>query len=115
MLVGRQPRTQLDLLIPDLSSKMQQRQQIQKLYHDKKTKKQTFEIGDIVSICNFPGDTWIQGIIEKPSGPLSYCIKLKGGRVVCRHIDHILALSITEPETSLKNYEWSGLPDIAQE
>jgi len=62
---------------------MQQKQQTQKLYHDKKTKKQTFEIGDTVSICNFPGDTWIQGVIEKPSGPLSYYIKLQDGRVVC--------------------------------
>jgi len=39
MLPAQRPRTQLDLLIPDLSSKMQQKQQTQKLYHDKKTKK----------------------------------------------------------------------------
>ena len=39
ILLGWRPRTKLDLLIADLSSKMQQKQQTQKLYHDKKTKK----------------------------------------------------------------------------
>jgi len=98
---------------------MQQKQQTQKLYHDKKSKKRTFETGDTVSICNFPGDTWIQDVVEKPSGPLSYYIKLQDGRVVRRHIDHILARSPTEPvteqETSLKNDDWTDLPDVAQE
>ena len=54
MLLGQQPRTHLD---SDLSSKVQQRQQAQKSHHDLRTKERTFQAGDTVSVCNFPGDT----------------------------------------------------------
>ena len=35
MLMGRRPRSRLDLLIPDMASKMQNKQQNQKHHHDK--------------------------------------------------------------------------------
>ena len=115
MLLGRRPRTHLDLLIPDLSSKVQQRQQAQKSHHDQKTKERTFQTGDTVSVCNFPGDTWIQGIIDKPSGPLSYYVKLQDDRVIHRHIDHILARPTNSPEISQPSEDCTSLPDITQE
>ena len=98
MLLGRQPRTSLDLLIPDLSSKVKQKQQALKTHHDLKTKERTFQAGDTVSVCNFPGDTWIQGIIDKPSDPLSFYVKLQDGRVIRQHTDHILTRSTNSEE-----------------
>ena len=86
-----------------------------KSHHDQKTKEMTFQTGDTVSVCNFPGDTWIQGIIDKPSGPLSYYVKLQDGRVIHRHIDHILACPTNSPEISQPSRDWTGLPDITQE
>ena len=115
MLLGRRPRTRLDLLIPDMSGKVQQRQQAQKTNHDKTTKERTFQTGDSVSVCSFPGDTWVQGTIEKPSGPLSYYVKLQDGRLIRRHIDHILARAATPPEVSQPSEDWTELPDVAQE
>ena len=112
ILLGRRPRTRLDLLIPDLSSKVKQRQQAQKSHHDLKIKERTFQAGDTVSVCNFPGDTWIQGIIDKPSGPPSFYVKLQDGRVIRRHIDHILARSTNSAEISQPNDDWTSLPDI---
>ena len=97
MLLGRRPRTRFDLLIPDLSGRVQQRQQVQKTNHDKKTKERIFQTGDTVSVCNFPGDTWMQGTIEKPSGLLSYNVKLQDERLIRQHIDHILACTAKPP------------------
>ena len=97
----------MDLLIPDLSGRVQQRQQAQKTNHDKKTKERTFQTGDAVSVCSFPGDTWMQGTIDKPSGHLFYYVKLQDGRLIQQHINYILARTAKPPEISQPSENWT--------
>lgn len=114
MLLGRRPRTRLDLLIPDVNSKVQFRQLSQKSHHDQRARERAFQPGDTVSVRNFSENNWMPGVIEKASGPLSYQIKLEDGRIVRRHIDHILARPRTETSNLMTNDDWINLPDVNQ-
>ena len=113
MMMGRRPRSRLDLLIPNLATKMQHKQQSQKHYHDKQSRQRIFEVGDRVSVKNFPtGDNWLQGTIVKVSGPLSFQVKLQDGRIVRRHVDHIIQHSPQIPDEP--NDDWINMPDIPE-
>ena len=109
--MGRRPRSHLDLLIPDMASKMQHKQQNQKYHHDKRSQHWTLKVGDKVSIKNFQArDSWLPGTIVKVSGPLSFHVELQDGRIIRRHVDHILLRSTPTPEEP--NDNWINLPDI---
>ena len=83
MLIGRHLRSRLDLVVPDIRSKVLKKQQTQIINHDKKARNRTLQVGDTVSVHNFPsGNGWLPGIIEERSGPLSFQIKLQDGRIV---------------------------------
>ena len=65
------------LIVSDMSSKVQNKQQTQKFNHDQRARSQTSQVGDTVNVCNFPtGDGWLPGIIVEANGPLSFRIKL---------------------------------------
>ena len=90
LLFGRVPRSLLDLLKPDLSSKVQKRQEAQKANHDRHAKERTFKEGDAVFVKDFPtGKNWLSGSVTEVRGPLSYHVTLSDGRVVRRHVEHI--------------------------
>ena len=113
MMMGRRPRSRLDLLIPNLATKMQHKQQSQKHYHDKRSRQRICEVGDRVNVKNFPtGDNWLQGTIVKVSGPLSFQVKLQDGRIVRRHVDHIIQRSPQMPDKP--NDDWISMPDIPE-
>lgn len=98
-------------MIPNISGKIKQRQQSQKLYHDKRSKHRPIQVGDNVFVRNFQtGDVWLPGTIIKASGPLSFQIKLEDGRMVRRHIDHLITRS--EPDTNNPDSDWIDMPDI---
>ena len=62
---------------------------------------------------NFPtGDNWLQGTIVKVSGPLSFQVKLQDGRIVRRHVDHIIQRSPQMPDKP--NDDWISMPDIPE-
>ena len=62
---------------------------------------------------NFPtGDNWLQGTIVKVSGPLSFQVKLQDGRIVWRHVDHIIQCSPQMPDEP--NNDWINMPDIPE-
>lgn len=90
LLFGRVPRSLLDLLKPDLSSKVQKRQEAQKANHDRHAKERTFKEGDAVFVKDFPtGKNWLSGSVTEVRGPLSYHVALSDGRVVRCHVEHI--------------------------
>ena len=90
LLLGRIPCSQLDLLKPQLSSKVQQKQDAQKKNHDVHSKRREFRVGDTVFVRDFPsGKKWLTGSVTEVKGPLSYNVTLSDGRVVRQHIDHI--------------------------
>ena len=67
MLFERRPRSILDLVTPDITSRVQQKQASQKASHDKNAKQRSFNVGDQVYIRNFTeGGSWIPGKLSKP-------------------------------------------------
>jgi len=77
MLMGKRPRSRLDLALPNLTSKVEQKQQSQKNKYDRRARHRTLQLGDNVQIRNFStGDGWLPGTIVKASGPLSFNVKL---------------------------------------
>ena len=90
LLMGRKLRSQLDLLQPDTTSHVLDKQTTQKLNHDKHTKERSFEVADPVLVYNFSnGPKWLSGTIIEIHGNCNYTIELTDGRIVRRHIDHL--------------------------
>ena len=90
LLFGRNLKSRLDLLKPDISGRVEHKQQMQKSAHDRHAKTRYFAEGDEVYARNFRQyPPWLAGKIVKTTGPLSFEIELSGGRVVRRHQDHI--------------------------
>ncbi len=92
LLYGRKLRCSMDFIHPDLTRKINEQQQKQKVYHDKKARERNFCVGDPVLTRNFSyGPKWIPGHVATVTGPLSYKVMLGDGRVVRRHVDQIHA------------------------
>ena len=87
LLMGRRPRSKLDLLFPNMSNKMEQYQQ--KMIPPRKSTR-LFKIDDRVFARDFrtSGQTWLPGNIVKVLSPLSFIIQTTEG-TVRRHVDHI--------------------------
>ena len=84
-------KTRLDSLKPNLRGKVIEKQESQKCYHDSRSKPRHFYVGDNVYTKNFSnyGDYWLEGVIVKVCGPVSYMVELKDGRIIRRHLDHL--------------------------
>ena len=54
-LMGRRLRRRLDLVVPDVGSRVREKQGKMKQYHDDKVKDRTFYVGDPVYAKNFCG------------------------------------------------------------
>lgn len=90
LLQKRQIRTRLDLLKPNLSSRVEHSQQRQKYSHDGSAQEKTFTVGENVYMRNFgTGSRWVHAVIHEVSGPVSFLVKLDDNRLVRRHQDHL--------------------------
>ena len=78
--MGRHLRSHLDLLHPEVSARVQRKQEQQKVTHDQHARARSFAEGETVFVKDFP--TWLPGTILKAQGPLSYHATLKDGQVV---------------------------------
>ncbi|CAC5368399.1 unnamed protein product [Mytilus coruscus] len=85
MLMGRRPRSLLDLTYPNINSRVQQKQQRQKQSHDKTAQ--------------------LNGLQEL-TGPVSFVIELNDGRTVKRHQNQI--------RHKYDQYSDNKLPDISE-
>ena len=73
LLLGRRPRSHLDLLHPDLTSRVEHKQKLQKQRYDQHTTVCQFVPDDAVYVRNFgEGDTWLAGTIVNAPGSRSY-------------------------------------------
>ena len=98
LLLGRRLRSHMDLIHPDLNSRVSLHQEKQKIVHDNSFQQRTFSKGDNVYTKNFStGSEWLPGVIQQVTGPLSYRVLLPDGRVVKRHVDHIHTRPSTDP------------------
>ena len=76
---------------------MEYKQQLQKFSHDSHASNRFFVEGEDVYVRNFKDSPpWVAGRIIKSTG-LSFKIKLRDGRIIRRHQDHIRKLKDTVP------------------
>ena len=81
LLLGRQFHTRLDLLRPNIAEHVEKKQWEQKLSHDSSVKSRRFEKGQSVLICVYGQNRkWTYRTILKPTGPVSYIVKLPNGK-----------------------------------
>ena len=79
-LIGRIPRTRLDLIFPNPTERVEEKQSQQKSRHDTTAHNRPFTNGEAVLVLNFPSEKGlIQGKILKSVGLVSYLIKLIDG------------------------------------
>ena len=90
LLLGRRLRSNLDLLVPRVESKVEAAQLGQKKYHDVKAKARTSDAGQSVWAQNYrPGEKWLPGVVLEKVGPVSYRVEVQG-QVWRRHVDQLL-------------------------
>lgn len=108
--MGRRPRSRWDLLYPDLSTKVRDKQVQQKGSHDNQKHPRSFSVGDLVFSEDFTKSSvaWVPGKVIQVTGPLSYVIELTSGTTVRRHIDSVRRREVApvqdrgvEPENEL--------------
>lgn len=90
LLMGRRPRSRLDLARPTVAGRVLDQQSKAIAYRG--GSERTFHVGDPVYAMNFTGTPkWLPGILEDTLGPLTFTVRLPDGRVWKRHADHIKA------------------------
>ena len=103
LLFGRALRTRLNLLRPDVSNTVQDRQASQKQHHDKKSREQHFQVGQSVLVeNNRPEPKWVVGTVLEKLGDVSYRVQV-GTQVWKRHVDQLLQTTITQVNTEAHN------------
>lgn len=80
------------LVHPDLRTKVQLKQGVQKRHDDKQRSERSFQRGYTVHIRNISQrPKWILGFITKVIDPVSYRVMLGDGSIVHTHVDQVLA------------------------
>ena len=100
MLMGRRPKSKLDLLRPDMKATVMRKQEKQKEGHDQHAQERQLKPGDDVYVRNFSNsnEKWLPGAILAQRGPLSFVVELTDGRVFRRHQDHVRLRHDISPE-----------------
>ena len=101
LLLGRRLRTRLDLLRPDITRRVEEKQYQHKVRHDRTAKSQVSD--DLVYVKNFgKGQMWLPGKIVKVTGPVSFIVALQDSRQRRCHVDQLRSREsedeIQEPE-----------------
>ena len=100
LLLGRKPRSRLDLVYPEIGRKVRQSPASQKLAHDWHAKERTMLEGEAVYASNFRSvPKWMPGVLKQSTGPTSFAVQMEDGRLLRRHQDHLIPQSsvIQEP------------------
>ena len=114
LLMGRRPRSHLDLLRPDIKATVVRHQSRQKQDHDRTAKpRRSFELHDPVFARNYStqGHRWLAGKIVEKTGPLSFRIELPDGNIIRRHLDQVRTRTSVAPAPMADPFE-EALPDL---
>ena len=98
LLLGRALRSCLHLLKHNLSQNVENKQEQQKLAHDKRAVKRTFVDGEKVFARNYSsvGKKWLPGKVIRVAQH-SVKVKLINGLVIHRHFDQISKRTVDDP------------------
>ncbi|XP_020898619.1 uncharacterized protein K02A2.6, partial [Exaiptasia diaphana] len=112
LLNHRKMRSLLDLLHPNLQGKVHKKQMELKAKHDGGKVLRSYQVGETVSVKNFAnGAKWLPGTIDRVTGPVSYEISLIDGRIVRRHVDHIITRQL--PSIPSAMFPHNSTPSVA--
>ena len=76
-MFGRPLCSQLDLLQPDVHTKVRSRQEQQRSDHDRHARSREFKCGDLGHVRNFnQGPMWVPAVVVQVRGPASYTVEL---------------------------------------
>ena len=110
LFLQRKLRTRLDLLRPDLTITISQKQANQKDGHDSHSRRREFFVGQRVMARNLrDGPRWVLGTVVERRGPLSYLVQVATGVLWRRHIDHLLETADSPQEETA---EQNDTPDL---
>ena len=114
MLMGRKPRSRLDLLHPDIRNRVQNEQMRQKAIHDQHAVDRRLQPGDTVYAREFgKQEKWCPGVITTKTGPVSNTVQLNDDREVRRHQDQVIQRSpppVSRTEASPTNSRSRNVP-----
>ena len=92
LMLGRELRTRLDLVMPEVAERVHTKQTQQKEYHDRHSQAQKLDVNQPVWARSFrEGPQWVAVVVQDRLGPVSYLIRLDDGSLWRRHIDHLRA------------------------
>ena len=107
LLMGRRPRSRLDLLSPDLSETVTLKQAAMR-DQNVPVVPRSFQCGDPVWAMNFAASPkWVAAVLETQTGPVSFTARLQDGRLWRRHVDH-LRLRHPDEDSTPKQSELFG-------
>lgn len=113
LLLGRRPRSRLDLLKPHTARRVERNQLKQKMQHDSRARERNFDVGDHVFVRNYhQGDKWLPGVLLKKTGPISFTAKLADGRYRRCHQDQIRQRTVEVSQDSAVEPEVSFPPTV---
>ena len=89
LLFQRKLKSKLDLVKPDMASRVET-DQFQRLVASTPKRDLTFNSDEKVYYWNFRrGPVWLPGVISTVCGPVSFIVKTQDGQLIRKHIDHI--------------------------
>ena len=89
LLFNRRPRSRLDLVHPDTAQRVRS-QQDKQVQGRSQGRARQLEQGQKVYVKNFGGGpTWLPGVVQDRTGPVSYRVQMEDGRDFRRHVDHL--------------------------
>ena len=116
LLLGQRPRSQLDLLFPDIANRVRRRQLERKADHDRRSREREFGVGQAVWVKNY---LRAQRLCQEPSilkvlSPWRFQVALSDRRVLDRHIHHV-RLCVPTPETVNPSVTVINPPDLQED
>jgi len=104
LLLGKRPRSRLDLLKPHTAERVELQQQKQKAQHDARAQVRQFGVGEQVFVRNYQaGKQWLPGVIERTTGPVSFLVKLDDGRQRRCHQDQVRKCTVAVPPSTVQS------------
>ena len=95
LLIGRNIRTRLDVLKPNIKKRLEEKQQDQQL-RSSHSPTRKLDVGQTVVARDYRGvNRWVPGVITSHSGPFSYEDRVAPNTVWRRHIDQLRESAIT--------------------
>ena len=116
LFMGRKLRMRLDLLTPDVASRVRKQQSKQEEHHDQHAQLREFQAGQVVWARNLRGGPhWKKAVIQDRLGPLSYMVRLEDGDLWRRHVDHLREGPVIQQPDSDDNRSESPPEDVVHD